>query len=253
MDVRSKVKEFRDRQYQIRFDGDLSDAGKKKATDRLRQEMTAARGASLAELSAGWGNVKRTALSLRARRTQAQEREAAKWDYARLTFESTTAARTLANVIKSYNPLTGNTLEGAIRAVYEGAVRSGDKTRLRAWSELYPEVLAHLKGEGAGLAREMKRHFTELTTSPELARIAEEEQALVNTARELSEAGEVASAFYDAELGYPTGGGGFAVPTDWDKIRAGVRVSSKYIIPNSGEEGEPIFQTSLEVDDEPQS
>lgn len=224
--VQATMSGFNQRKQAIEQSRDFTNDAKKRYLAQIQAEEAAARPVVVGQLTSEWGSIKRDYARLKEKQAKAADKAAAAWDYQRLAYE---AVRVQQFIQAANGGGLGYTPLGEIRQAYQAAMNSGDKIRARAWAENAP-ALVEAKARGlsteervtaADLSREMQADFEKMTTSPELAAIADEAAGLIARVSDLATITDQARRFW-------TYTGPFSTPSEFDSLENGVTLRAVY-------------------------
>lgn len=170
--------EYQAKRQAIINNGDLSEAGKGKQLAALEAYSQDVMNTTLRELQTMW-NYTRGSFADHERLTkEAQEREAARWDYNRLNYQQEAVKAAIANAHDIQE----------VKTAYSQARQSGDKHTARAWAEfLAGNVTAKFGAdiEAVDLLSLAAHDLAALVNTPELAALNVEGERLAAAAIKL--------------------------------------------------------------------
>ncbi len=212
-EVLNTMREFRARQKQIAEDANLSLEGKRRAEERLKNEIDAYYPQALDSLRAAWRAIRDRYSALEKDRQAEEKAVSDNWDYQKLNYENMLMTQRLQEM-RSLQELA---------EFYRIISRSGNRERVRALAELAPTVIrSRFAGEiGAGsLAKSIEKDASAMLDSERLRALRAQYQALIQQAVELSETTAEVEDFYKPRINV-------LFDTDWHNITQGVLLSAR--------------------------
>jgi len=190
-----QLKIYEQRQRGIEHDGDVSPERKQREYQVIGREKAAAKSEIYQAFADEWAGMFREARKLKAQQFQADEQQAASWNFERLAFAARQVEAAIAGA--EDEPLSGETALQKIEKAVEAVLTAGDVHLKRAWCELAPGFLRARFGDACGaLVKKLERELPAIMETPALQAQRERGAEFANRTIRLAELTKQAAEIY---------------------------------------------------------